>query len=49
MQKMIADALKEEVYKNGLITMGDCDKQAYVDYDRLAKAVVYKLQEKGYL
>jgi hypothetical protein len=47
MQKLIAEALQEEITKYGM--MGMTQKSTYIDYDRLAKAVVEKLEEHHYL
>jgi hypothetical protein len=47
MQKLIAEALKEEITRYGI--MGMTQKSTYIDYDRLAKAVVDKLEEYDYL
>ncbi len=43
MQKIIAEALREEVSKNGMMNM--THRSTYVDYDRLAKAVIDKLEQ----
>jgi hypothetical protein len=47
MQKIIAEALREEVSKYGMMNM--TSKSTYIDYDRLAKAVVNKLEEYDFL
>ena len=47
MQKIIAEALREEVSKNGMMNM--TQRSTYVDYDRLAQAVIDKLEEYHFL
>jgi hypothetical protein len=47
MQKIIAEALQEEISRYGFISMGN--KSTFIDYDRLAKAVVNKLEEYDFL
>ena len=47
MQKIIAEALREEVTKNGMMNM--THRTTYVDYDRLAQAIVDKLEEYDFL
>lgn len=46
MEKIIADALREEVTKYGIMSM--TRRSSVIDYDRLSKAVVNKLEELGY-
>lgn len=43
MQKIIAEALQEEVSKNGLMNM--TRRSTVIDYDRLALAVIEKLEQ----
>ena len=47
MQKIIAEALQEEVSKNGLMSM--TRRSTVIDYDRLARAVIDKLEEYDFL